>query len=52
MNNSNKTNPVKNITNNFTMLITNIKNNNHALINYDASVRDFVHSIYFNIIFG
>ena len=31
-------NKTKNITNNFTKLITNIKNNNHASINYDASV--------------
>ena len=34
----NKPNPGKNITNNLTKLITNIKNNNHALINYDASL--------------
>ena len=34
----NKPNPGKNITNNLTKLITNIKNNNHALINYDASI--------------
>ena len=31
-------NKTKNITNNFTKLITNIKNNNHASINYDASI--------------
>ena len=34
----NKANPGKNITNNFTKLIANIKNNNHASINYDASI--------------
>ena len=38
----NKTNLGKNITNNFTKLITNIKNDNNASINYDASVETYI----------
>ena len=38
MNKSKQDQPDKNIMNNFTKLLANIKNNNHASINYDASV--------------